>query len=339
MLNWYLQSGKESDVVTSTRVRIARNFANFPFMPKCTKTDGKKIIEKIEEILPNLGYGLRLLRLKDMDDITKMSLIEKHLISPDFALNRNDIGAILINEEENICIMINEEDHLRIQVLAPGLELENALNLAMEIDKKIGQNITYAYNEKYGFLTSCPTNVGTGLRISNMFHLPALTLTGNIEKVLEVVNNFGMNIRGIYGEGSNTQGNLYQVSNKQSLGITEEEILKNQKIIAEKIMEQERLARSYLGKNEIDLADRVYRAYGILTNAQKITSEECKKLLSDIKLGVDMGIIKEIDDTQVNKLYLYTKQANLQKYVGKQLGDYERDIERAKMIKQIVENK
>lgn len=339
MLNWYLQSGKESDVVTSTRVRIARNFANFPFMPKCTQIDGKKIVEKMKEIIPNLGYGLKLFQLKDMDDITKMSLIEKHLISPDFALNRNDIGAILMNEEENICIMVNEEDHLRIQVLAPGLELENALNLAMEIDKKIGQNITYAYNEKYGFLTSCPTNVGTGLRISNMFHLPALTLTGNIEKVLEVVNNFGMNIRGIYGEGSNTQGNLYQVSNKQSLGITEEEILKNQKIIAEKIMEQERLARSYLGKNEIDLADRVYRAYGILTNAQKITSEECKKLLSDVKLGVDMGIIKEIDDTQVNKLYLYTKQANLQKYVGKQLGDYERDIERAKMIKQIVENK
>ena len=339
MANWYLQNGKDSDVVVSTRVRLVRNLQGFKFVNKSSKEEQEKILNTVKDIVPSLGFGLKYIDLDDLDDVTKLSLVEKHLISPDFALNRNDIGAILINEEENICIMINEEDHLRIQVLAPGLELENALNLAIEIDKKIGQNITYAYNEKYGFLTSCPTNVGTGLRISNMFHLPALTLTGNIEKVLEVVNNFGMNIRGIYGEGSNTQGNLYQVSNKQSLGITEEEILKNQKIIAEKIMEQERLARSYLGKNEIDLADRVYRAYGILTNAQKITSEECKKLLSDVKLGVDMGIIKEIDDTQVNKLYLYTKQANLQKYVGKQLGDYERDIERAKMIKQIVENK
>lgn len=202
MLNWYLQSGTEGDVVYSTRIRFARNIKGIPFVNRYTKEDAIKIIETIKNIIPNLGYGLRLIRLKDLDDITKLSLVEKHLISPEFAYNKGEIGAIAINDDENICLMINEEDHIRFQVISSGLELENSLNLAMEIDKKLEQLISYAYNEKYGFLTSCPTNVGTGLRASVMVHLPALAKTGNIKKVLEVVNGFDMNIRGVYGEGS-----------------------------------------------------------------------------------------------------------------------------------------
>lgn len=322
----------------SSRIRIARNLAEFPFMTKCDKLTFIKILENIESVVPSLGYGLKLLKLKDMDDITTMSLIEKHIISPDFVLNNKEIGAILINEEENICIMINEEDHLRIQVFTSGLDLENALNLALEIDTKLGSLLKYAYNEKYGFLTSCPTNVGTAIRGSTMVHLPALNMTGNISKVLEVVNNFGMNIRGMYGEGSNSKGNIYQISNKQSLGITEEETIKNLKIITEKIIEQERLARQYLSKSNLELEDKVYRAYGTLTNSKKISSEECKELLSYVKLGTDMGIIKELDDLKVNKLNIYTKAANLQKYIGKKLDDYDRDVQRAVIIKQIVKN-
>ncbi len=336
MLNWYLQSGNESDVVFSTRIRLARNIKGFSFVNRYTKNDALKIIKIIENIVPSLGYGLKLLRLKDIDDITKLSLVEKHLISPEFAYNKSETGAIVINDEENICIMINEEDHIRLQVTSAGLELENLLNLAIEIDKKLEQLIPYAYNDKYGFLTSCPTNVGTGLRASVMVHLPALAKTGNIRKVLEVVNNFDMNIRGVYGEGSKSSGDIYQISNKQSLGISEQEAIRNLKIITDKVIEQERLARKILAKNQIELEDKVYRAYGILTNSRKLSSEEANILLSDVKLGTDMGIIKELNDLKVRKLEMYTKPANLQKYVGQTLDGYERDVKRAEIVKQII---
>ncbi|MDO5151601.1 MAG: protein arginine kinase [Oscillospiraceae bacterium] len=336
MYNWYLQTGKDSDVALSTRIRLARNLNNIPFVSRYTKDEANQILEKIENITPSLGYGLKFLKLDKMDAITKLSLIEKHLISPEFAVDKNKIRAILINEEENICIMVNEEDHLRLQIISAGLDLENTLNLAVEIDKKLESLVNYAFSEKYGFLTACPTNVGTGLRASVMVHLPALTLTGNIKKVLEAVNSFGMNIRGVYGEGSKPQGDIYQISNKQSLGISENEIIKNLKAVIDRIIEQERTARKILGNNQIELEDRVYRAYGILTSCKKISSEECKELLSNIKLGTDMGIIKELNDLKVNKLILYTKPANLQKYIGKPLEDYERDIKRAEIIKQII---
>lgn len=336
MLNWYLQSGKESDVVISTRVRIARNISNTNFEAKLTNEQKGQILSSIENITPKLGHGLKFIRLKNIDDITKLSLIEKHIISPDFAVNKQEHGAILINDDENICIMINEEDHIRIQVFASGLELDNLLNLANEIEETLGQFINYAFNDSYGYLTTCPTNVGTGMRASVMVHLPALTTTGNIDKVLEVVNNFGMNIRGLYGEGSDTKGNIYQISNKQSLGISEKEIINNLKLITNKIIEQERTARKYLAKKSIDLEDRVYRSYGILTNCKKLSSEEAKKLISDVKLGTDLGIIKEMNDLKINKLDLYTKPANLQIYLGQTLNENERDIERAEIIKKIV---
>lgn len=336
MANWYLQNGKDSDVVISSRVRLARNLADFPFKDKAKQEDLEQILKIIKEIVPSIGYGLKYIELRNIDNITKLTLIENHLISPEFATNKK--GAILINDEENICIMINEEDHIRIQVFSSGQELEELLNLAIEIDEKIDGLVTYATNERYGYLTSCPTNVGTGLRASVMVHLPALTLTGNIEKVLNVVNNFGMNIRGVYGEGTQSKGNIYQISNNQSLGLIEKEIIKNIKTITEKVIEQERLARKYLTKRQIDLEDRVYRAYGILANAMKLSSEECRKLLSDVKLGTDLGIIKELDDMKVSKLETYTKPGNLQKYLAKELDAYDRDIERSKVVKQILNN-
>ena len=336
MANWYLQNGKDSDVVISSRVRLARNLADFPFKDKAKQEDLEQILKIIKEIVPSIGYGLKYIELRNIDNITKLTLIENHLISPEFATNKN--GAILINDEENICIMINEEDHIRIQVFSSGQELEELLNLAIEIDEKIDGLVTYATNEKYGYLTSCPTNVGTGLRASVMVHLPALTLKKKKKKVLNVVNNFGMNIRGVYGEGTQSKGNIYQISNNQSLGLIEKEIIKNIKTITEKVIEQERLARKYLTKRQIDLEDRVYRAYGILANAMKLSSEECRKLLSDVKLGTDLGIIKELDDMKVSKLETYTKPGNLQKYLAKELDAYDRDIERSKVVKQILNN-
>lgn len=337
MLNWYLQNGKESDVVVSSRIRLARNLSNFPFVTKQTKESRNKLEETVKEIVPSLGYNLKFVKLQDVDEITKMSLLEKHLVSPNFVMNKENTGAMLINDDENISVMINEEDHLRIQVMTSGLDIENLMNFSIELDEKIGELLPYAYNEKYGFLTSCPTNVGTGLRASVMVHLPGLEKTGNINKILEVINNFGMNIRGIYGEGSKVAANMYQISNKQTLGISESEIVKNLKLITEKIIEQERLARKILARDSIELEDKVYRAYGVLTNARKISSEEARDLLSEVKLGTDLGIIQELTDLKVKKLELYTKPANLQKYLGKQIGSYERDIKRAEVIKQIIE--
>lgn len=337
-MNWYLQSGKESDVVTSTRIRFARNLSDFKFNID-SKEELEKLENKMQEIAWNIGYGLKYFKLRDMDDITKMTLVEKNLISPDFALDKEKTGSILINDEENICIMVNDEDHLRIQVFASGLELENALNLAIEIDKKIGDIVSYAVNKKFGYLTTYPTNVGTGMRASVMLHLPGLKKTQNINKILNTINSFGLNIRGAYGENSRTTGDMYQISNKQTLGVTEEEIIKKIKVITEKIIEQEREVRKFLAKDSISLEDKVYRSFGILSNCKKISSKEARELLSEVKLGVDLGILKELDDLTVLKLFLYTKPTNLQKYLGEQYEEMERDIKRAEIIKQIINSK
>ena len=335
-MNWYLQENKDSDVVTSTRIRLARNINGFKFNLS-KKEEIEELEKKIQENLMGIGYGLKFLKLKDMDDITKMSLVEKNLISPEFILKKDETGSILINDDENICIMIGEEDHLRIQVFSAGLELENTLNLAIELDQKIEESLGgYWVSKKYGYLTACPSNVGTGLRASVMVHLPALSKTKNTRKILEAINNFGMNIRGIYGENSESTGDMYQISNKQTLGITEKEIIKNLEVIVEKIVQQERQARKLLTKDELTLEDIIYRSYGLLANCRKITYEETRELLSNIKLGTDLGILKELTDLKVKKLYLYTKPANLQKKLGKQYDAIERDIKRAEIIKEII---
>ena len=337
-MNWYLENGKESDVIVSSRVRLARNIKEFPFKIRMSKVQKEKMLEKIKFITPQIGYGLKFMYLKDMDDITKMSLVEKNIISPELALAEDD-EAILINDEENICIMLNEEDHIRLQVFTSGLDLQNTLNLAVEIDNKLDELLGFSCNEKYGYLTACPTNVGTGLRASVMVHLPALKITGNLSKILHIVNNFGMTIRGMYGEDSQSKGDIYQISNIQTLGMDEKEIILNLENITKKVVEQERLARKYLAKNGIELEDKVYRSYGILTNARKLNSDECSNLLSNVKLGTDLGIITELDDLTVKKMMLYTKPANLQKFLGKILDANQRDIKRAEIIKQSIKSK
>lgn len=335
MANWYLQNGKDSDVVLSTRIRLVRNLNGFKFLSKCSLEEKEKILSKIKEIVPSLGYGLEFIDLKNLDDVTKLSLVEKNLVTPEY-ISKDKNKGLVINKEENICIMINDEDHIKIQVFSSGQELENLINLIIELDEKIGDLIEYSYSDKFGFLISSPVNIGTGMKASVIVHLPALTLTGNLTKILKIVNNLGMSIKGVNGDGTQNIGDMYQISNNQTIGITEKEIIANLKNITEKIIEQERLARKYLGKNEIELKDRVYRAYGTINFAGKLSQNECRKLLSDIKLGVDLGIIKEIDDAKVRKLELYNKSGNLQKYLGKTLDGYERDIKRAEVMKQII---
>ena len=335
-MNWYLQSSKDSDVAKSTRIRFARNLRAFKFNLK-DKEEIKKLEDKIKENIFSIGYGLKFLILSDMDEITKQSLVEKNLISPNFSKYEN--GSILINDDENICIMIGGEDHLQIQVFNCGLDLKNTLNLAIEVDNKLDEILGYSKNKKYGYLTSSPKNVGTGLRASVMVHLPALSKTNNIRKILETINSFGINIRGVYGENSESLSDMYQISNKQTLGISEEEIVENLNAIVSKVISQERKARKLLTKESLDLEDLIYRSYGIISNCRKISYKEALQLLSNVKLGTDLGILQELTDLKVQKLYLYIKPANLQKFLGEKYEKLEIDKKRAEIIKQILNEK
>lgn len=334
-MSWYLEDGKDSDVVVSSRIRIARNIAGKKFVSTASDEELKDVLMTIKN--SNIDSDLHFINLSDLDELMKNSLVEKRVISRDL-LEMKETG-ILLNDTEDISIMINEEDHLRIQVMKPGFNLDEALSDAIKVDEKISSKINYAYNDKYGFLTACPTNLGTGLRASVMLHLPALRLTGKIEKVLEVVNKVNLNVRGVYGEGTEAIGDLYQVSNKISLGVTEEEIVENVKLIVQKLIEQERKAREYLKNQGETFEDKISRTYGNLVYARKMTYSECAKIISIVRLGISMGIITEIDNKKLNKISILTKPATLQKYLKKELSAEERDIERAKVIKQIIESK
>lgn len=336
-MNWYLQNGKDSDVVLSSRVRLSRNIKGIPFTPKASESDLKRVYDLMKEATLSLGYGLNFIPLKDVDDITRGALAEKHLISKEFAKSKDPYAAIIINDDENICIEVNEEDHIKLQVFLSGLDLENLMNLAIEIDQKLEELVPYSYSDKYGYLTACPTNVGTGLKASVLVHLKGLSLTKTARKVLDAISGLGVSVRGTYGEDSKVEGDVCQISNNQTIGITEKEIIKNITVITQKIIKQERYARKYLGKKEVELEDAVYRDYGLLSSARKISEEEANDLISGVKLGSDLGIIKEISDKKVRELMLYTKNFNLQQRVDKKLTPYEREIERAKVVQQILQ--
>ena len=334
-MNWYLQSTDNIDVVKSTRISFLRNIGEFKFNLD-NKDDIEKLENKIKDNLFSIGYGLKFLKLKDMDDITRKCLVEKNLITPEFAFKKVDTGSILINDDENICIMIGGKDHLNIQVFSAGLDLENSLNLAIEIDEKIGDALGYAVSKKYGYLTSSPSDVGTGLKASVTVYLPALSKTRNTRKIFDAISSFGMSVRGINSDNNQNQGYIYKISNKQTLGITENEIIKNLKVITNTVIEQERQARKLLAKNQIELEDIIYRDFGILTNARKLKWQEALELLSSVKMGVDLGLLQELNDDQIAQIYFYITPSNLQKYFAQNLDGYDRDIKRAELIKQII---
>lgn len=329
-MNWYLQSGKDSDVVLSTRIRFSRNIAGFPFQLK-NKQQVQDLQNKIQEQLYAIGYGLQFFKLSDMDEITKQSLVEKNLITPQFAKNRTGLNAILLNEEENICIMINEQDHLKIQIFSSGLEIENTLNFAIELDNKIDEVMGYSKSQKYGYLTSYPNNCGTGLKVSTMLQLPGLLNTRNMKSVFDALSNFEVNIKAV----ENTK-DIFEISNTKTLGIQETEIAQSVKIITEKVMEKEREIRKLLAQDGMALEDKIYRSYGIISNCRTISLEEAKEYLSTLKLGTDLGILQELTDSKIQKMCLYVKPANLQKFLGSQYEAVELDVKRAEVLKQII---
>ena len=336
LCKWIDGTGPDSDIVISSRVRLARNFSVLPFTHNLSKEDGNYIINKVSEgIIPVMGKEYELYSLNNLEPIITQSLVEKHLISP--ALAESSMGAVLIKMDQSVSIMINEEDHLRIQCLYPGMQLDNAYDLANKIDDLLEERIDFAFSEEYGYLTSCPTNVGTGMRASVMLHLPALVQTKKINKIFPALSQVGLVVRGLFGEGTEAQGNLFQVSNQVTLGLSEREILENLKSVVAQIIEHERGARRALIKEtELTIKDKVFRAKGILSSAFIISSTEAMEQLSLLRLGIDMGIIEGIDPTVFNELIISIQSGLIQLLEGKQLSSVERDNIRSKIIKEKI---
>lgn len=333
MAGWITQEGPQNEIVLSSRVRLARNIVNTPFPSYLSIEDAHRLINQVKEAIERDGtQSYTLYNMDNMSALDKQVLLEKHLISPDLA--KSTKGAALVSEDGLISIMINEEDHIRIQSILPGLQMKNAWDLGDKVDDLLEETLDYSYDEKLGYLTCCPTNVGTGMRASSMVHLPALNMIGNISKILQTVTQIGLTIRGMYGEGTEFQGNLFQISNQITLGLSEDEIVENINAVTTQIVEKEREARNILmNNNRMQLEDRVWRAWGILKNARVITSQEAMKLLSDVRLGMDLGIIKNLTVTQLNEIMIETQPANVQKYAGEELTPEARDIIRAEIIR------
>lgn len=336
--SWMSAEGPDSDIVLSSRIRLARNIEKFGFPTLFSNEEALEVIQTIKKRMvmgPFTKTGdMDLLIMDNLQPLQKRVLVEKHLISPNLA-EASTHGACLLSENEEVSIMINEEDHIRIQCLFPGLQLQEALNIANEIDDWIEEYIDYAFNEQVGYLTSCPTNVGTGLRASVMMHLPGLILTQQMNRIIPAINQLGLVVRGIYGEGSEALGNIFQVSNQITLGKSEEDIVEDLKSVVSQIVSQERTARETLAKtSNIQLEDRVYRSYGILANSRIIESKEAAKCLSDVRLGIDMGYIQNISQNILNELMILTQPGFLQQYAGGPLRPNERDIRRAALIRE-----
>lgn len=334
---WYAEKN-DNDIQVSTRVRLARNLKKYPFPNMLSAEDAKKVSEEIKNAIfksnSALSGDFEYYELAKTGDITKRALTEQHFISPDLAAGK--YGAVLINKNKTMSIMINEEDHLRTQVILPGMKLKEAWDTANKIDDLIGESAEYAFDEEFGYLTACPTNLGTGLRASVMMHLPALTYTRDISKIATSASGLGITIRGIYGEGSEALGNLYQISNQVTMGFTEEELISKVENVAKQIEEHEREARKRLmSQQKSELEDKAWRSLGILKYARKISSKEAKELISAVILGRSLGIIEIKPETGLFELMVKTEPALITG--GESMDAKTRDIKRAELIRSALE--
>lgn len=333
---WLRAIGPESDIVMSSRIRLARNLAQFPFPSRAddgVRAEIESVLRKRIEDLPRdlkLGY----ISVSELETLDRQFLVERQLISREHAENHGQRG-VGVSAEENVSLMINEEDHLRMQVLRSGLALDECWKEIDHIDDLMEQEITYAFSDQLGYLTACPTNVGTGIRVSVMLHLPALVLTKEIQKVFQALQKIGLAVRGLYGEGSQAMGDFYQISNQVTLGKSEEQLIKTIKDVVPNIISYERRVRTALVKeNRQSLHDQVSRAYGILKNAQTITSEETMHLLSSVRMGINLGLIDDLEIPVVNELFVHTQPAHLQKIRHQRLESAERNVVRASYLRQ-----
>ncbi len=333
---WLKGTGPNSDIVISSRIRLARNLDKVPFPHWANKKQSKQVLDQIEQAVANIDFlkTATVFRLADIGNIDKQFLIERHLMSYEHA-QKTDSKAVIIDSEEIISIMVNEEDHIRAQVMQSGFNLFEAWNIINRIDDCLAKELAFAFLPEWGYLTCCPTNTGTGMRGSVMLHLPALVMTRQINNVLAAIAKLSFTTRGLYGEGTQAQGNFFQISNQVALGHSEEEVIENINGLIRQIIEQENQARSaLLSQNRAMLEDKVKRSFGILRSAYIISSQETIELLSLVRLGCDLDMIRDIDRRVVNELFIVTQPAHLQKIEGKKLSPQERDMKRAELIRE-----
>ncbi len=327
---WYETAG--DDVVVSTRVRLARNCKDFPFRPSAEQVG--QITEQVKAALDRGSFPYETIAVDALDGTDRQALLEQHLISQQLAQYG---GTLLLGEDKTTAIMLGEEDHIRIQCILPGLALDEAYQTADRVDDLIGEQVDYAFSGEFGYLTHCPTNVGTGLRASVMLHLPALSMSGKLRNIMAAVPKLGITVRGFYGEGTEASGCLYQFSNQVTLGLSEREIIGRLKEVVGQVTELERSERTQLyGANKLQLEDRVWRAYGTLRYAKLLTSGECMNLLSDVRLGVSLGILPGLSIGSLTKLMIQSEPANLMETYGKDLTPAQRDEKRASLAAAVL---
>ncbi|MCS7167346.1 MAG: protein arginine kinase [Gemmatales bacterium] len=332
---WLRGEGPESDVVVSTRVRLARNLADFPFPNRASALQCGEIESLLRERLQQLSetWQLTYWPLHRLSDLDRQFLVERQLISREHA-HANGQRGVAIREGETISVMINEEDHLRMQAIRSGLQLDEAWREINRLDDELSERVCYAFSEEYGYLTACPTNVGTGMRASVLLHLPALTLTKQMEKLLRALQKMNLAVRGLYGEGTRASGDLYQISNQVTLGRSEEEILRSIRECVSDIVAWERNVRELLLREmRSGLLDRVHRSLGTLRSARMMSADETLELLSSVRLGVILGLLDDLTVPRVNALLLQTRPAHLQKIHGESLDSEEQDAVRARYLR------
>jgi protein arginine kinase len=337
MLKWYEQIVPDNDVVISSRVRLARNLQTYPFSSKLEDDQAIALVNEVKQITNELSekenrryYACNISTLSDID---KIAMVERHIVSPLLAEKEQSTGLILA-DDETVSIMINEEDHVRIQAIVGGMNLEQAYAEADRTDDIAYEKLHFAYDEKFGYLTACPTNAGTGLRASCMVFLPALTSARMMQKLIEEVGKYGVTVRGIYGEGTKSLGSIYQISNQKTMGISESEIIENLKRIVFQVVKQERKRREYmLSVNSDEIEDQVFRSYGVLRYARQMSSDDAMTLLSQIKFGADCGLIRFDREFNVHRLMMGVQPGSLQWTLGKNVGSLTRDQARAEYIR------
>jgi protein arginine kinase len=335
---WMNGSGDDADVVLTSRVRLARNLTDMPFPNRASADQLAGVVNEMRATVQDLsaqgGHDYMLVELDQLSALNRYALVEKHIVSPALAQDPEH-RALIVRNDEAVSIMINEEDHLRIQSMMAGLNLTETLHIAGSVDDTIESKHDIAFSEQMGYLTACPTNLGTGLRASVMLHLPALVLTRQISRLFNAFTQLGLAIRGLYGEGTEASGNIFQISNQLTLGYSEQGIIDNLNSVARQIVENERRARGLLFEQSLDiLGDRVWRAYGILKYARSITGEEALSLLSEVRLGIDLNIIDQVPARVFNELLVTTGPSFLQKMAGEnEVAAAEQDKLRAQVIR------
>jgi protein arginine kinase len=332
---WLGGASEEGELVLSCRVRLARNLDHVPFPHRAKPSTRKKVLEEAKEAL-GACETMRTAVSIDLDSIPagdRMVLFERHLVSIEMVQN-HESGALVVQTGERLSAMINEEDHLRLQSLASGFSIREAFERIDKLDNELDERFTYAFSENLGYLTACPTNVGTGLRVSAMVHLPGIVHNNDLPQIVKGLNNVRLTVRGMYGEGSNAMGNMFQISNSITLGLSEEDTVLGLESHVRKVLEFEKKAREVLlRKARSLLEDRIYRAHGLLKSARLVTSKEAMDLLSDVRLGVGLGIITDVSISQLNELLIMIKPMHLQELHGRSMSPEERDKVRADFIR------